>query len=52
MELLRLQAVITKNILWSYHVYVKKLNVITKIIFSPDINISVFHKHFCEGFNH
>lgn len=52
MELLKLQSAITKNILWSYHAYVKKLIVITKIIFSPGINISIFDKHFCEGFNH
>lgn len=43
---------IIKNILWSYHAYVKKLNVITKVIFNPGINTSIFHKYFCEGFNH
>lgn len=52
MELLKLQAVITKNILRSYHAYVKKINVITKIIFNPGINIRIFCKHFREGFHH
>lgn len=42
MELLKLQAVITKNILWSYHTYVKKLNVIIKIILAQVLTLASF----------